>query len=210
MTLSRHPLPHNQPHYGRLTMPPDRTPSLPAEQVEVWKGVVGFPGYEVSNMGGVRMMRTRYGRSRDIPRVLKPAKNKSGHRHVNIRRDTKSFSRYVHHLVLEAFVGPRPDGTECCHLNDNKDDNRVDNLRWDTRLANMRDRAENGIINRCAAKITITDVPVIKALVASGLTHREVGKRYGIGKGAVYRICSGRRWASADLELARRAAEKLD
>jgi len=42
----------------------------------------------------------------------------------------------VHHLVLEVFVGPRPEGTVACHNNGDGYDNRVRNLRWDTRKAN--------------------------------------------------------------------------
>ena len=47
--------------------------------------------------------------------------------------------------VLEAFVGPCPPGLEACHGNDVADDNRLENLRWDTRTENQLDRVRNGI-----------------------------------------------------------------
>jgi hypothetical protein len=50
----------------------------------------------------------------------------------------------VHHLVLEAFVGPQPPGAEGCHWNDDPTDNRLENLRWDTRSANQFDSVRNG------------------------------------------------------------------
>lgn len=53
-------------------------------------------------------------------------------------------TRYVHQLVLEAFVGPRPEGMEACHWNDVCTDNRLENLRWDTTSANRHDQVRNG------------------------------------------------------------------
>lgn len=50
----------------------------------------------------------------------------------------------IHTLVLEAFVGPRPEGADGCHWNDVPDDNRVENLRWDSRSANVLDSVRNG------------------------------------------------------------------
>lgn len=56
----------------------------------------------------------------------------------------------VHVLVLEAFVGPRPDGLQGCHWNDIKTDNRLENLRWDTASANMHDKVRNGHCHQTA------------------------------------------------------------
>ena len=50
----------------------------------------------------------------------------------------------VHHLMLDGFVGPRPPGCDGCHWDDNKTDNRLFNLRWDTKSANERDKVRNG------------------------------------------------------------------
>ena len=47
-------------------------------------------------------------------------------------------------MVLETFVGPCPDGLECCHNNDLFCDNRLENLRWDTHRANIADRTRHG------------------------------------------------------------------
>ena len=52
--------------------------------------------------------------------------------------------RYSHHVVLTAFVGPRPVGTEVCHRDGNPANNRLGNLRWDTRKANHADAIRHG------------------------------------------------------------------
>jgi hypothetical protein len=50
----------------------------------------------------------------------------------------------VHRLVLLAWVGPPPAGTEACHNNGMADDNRLVNLRWGTRSENTRDMVSHG------------------------------------------------------------------
>jgi hypothetical protein len=83
---------------------------LPSEK---WRPVVGFDGYDVSNMGRVRSRRFTGGEV--APRMLTPSRlAPSGYLRVFLTRGRR-VPRYVHHLVLEAFVGPSPcegaDGT---------------------------------------------------------------------------------------------------
>lgn len=87
--------------------------------------------YEVSNRGGIRRASTG--------RALRPWTD-SGYAKV----DLHGVTRRVHVLVLEAFVGPKPFGMEACHRNDVKLDNRVENLYWGDRQANMLDKVANG------------------------------------------------------------------
>ena len=51
---------------------------------------------------------------------------------------------FVHVLVLKAFIGPCPDGTECCHNDGNPANNAISNLRWDTRSGNIFDAVRHG------------------------------------------------------------------
>jgi hypothetical protein len=119
---------------------------------ERWKLVAGFPGYEVSDLGQVRSVdRTviyRDGRRRTYPSVLLTPipTGLLGHLRVNLGRDAEGViqRRYVHRIVLEAFVGPCPDGMEGCHGPTGPTDNRLSNLRWDTRSANNHDKAVHG------------------------------------------------------------------
>lgn len=113
---------------------------------EEWRPVPGYEGcYEVSSIGRVRSL-TRpdaLGRVRR-GKLLSPRRAVSGHRVIAlcVNRERRQF--LVHHLVLMAFVGPRPDGLDGCHRNDIPDDNRVSNLRWDTRSSNVLDCVRNG------------------------------------------------------------------
>ena len=55
---------------------------------------------------------------------------------------------YVHHLVLEAFVGPRPAGMMGLHWDDDHSNNHLENLRWGTRSDNTKDSVRNGTHNQ--------------------------------------------------------------
>lgn len=118
---------------------------------EQWRPVVGHEGaYEVSNRGQVRSVdRTvQLGNSTKTIRgkVLKLRDFGSPHprKAVTLYQNGKPKVRLVHHLVLEAFVGPRPPGMEGCHNNGDATENTPANLRWDTRASNIRDSVTHG------------------------------------------------------------------
>lgn len=113
---------------------------------EEWR-LTQNPGYEVSSLGRVRSLdRTIImgnGRTRRVKgKLLKPGTTAGGHQLVVIGRELGS--RFIHRLVLEAFVGLRPVGMVCCHNNGDPADNRIENLRWDTYSSNSRDAVEHG------------------------------------------------------------------
>lgn len=96
----------------------------PSNTPEEWRPVVGYEGYyEVSDHGNVRSLDRVVPRGRHtqtvIGRALSPSAKPSGHMQVSIiGADRKQRTRMVHQLVLDAFVGPCPEGMEACHTDD--------------------------------------------------------------------------------------------
>jgi hypothetical protein len=117
---------------------------------EHWRPVVGFEGmYAVSDFGRVRSIERnvlcKNGSSKRIHALeMKVGVDKIGRHYVRFSAGNVHHSRKVHHLVLEAFVGPRPFGKECCHNDGNPGNNHVSNLRWDTRSSNVNDAIKHG------------------------------------------------------------------
>lgn len=108
--------------------------------MERWLPVVGYVGrYEVSDHGRVRNTQT------GVIRVLSVGRSRRsrGRCQVDWKTGGRKEHFLVHHLVLEAFVGPRPEGAHACHRDDNPSDNRLENLYWGTPEDNMADKVRN-------------------------------------------------------------------
>ena len=88
--------------------------------MEIWKEIEGHPNYEVSNIGNVRSLNyLNTGKTN----ILK-ARITRGYKYVTL--NTKNH--YVHRLVCSAFYGKSE--LQCDHINQDKLDNRLENLRW--------------------------------------------------------------------------------
>jgi hypothetical protein len=114
---------------------------------EEWRPIAGFPDYLVSDLGRV-VSRRPHARARvkDCPpRELAGGQNGQGYRYVKVSRDGEfSVKRYVHHLVAEAFHGPRPEGLHVRHIDGDSLNNAADNLRYGTASENERDKIRHG------------------------------------------------------------------
>jgi hypothetical protein len=114
---------------------------------EEWRPIPGYEDtYEASDQGRIRRTRAR-GRwgFYDKITIIKPRVGVQGYYMLSLWRDGKPQTSMVHRLVARAFVGPRPEGLEIRHLNDDKLDNRLVNLVYGTRSENKLDSVRNGI-----------------------------------------------------------------
>lgn len=171
------------------------------QELELWKPVTGCEGrYEVSNLGRVRSL-DRYVRTAFNPRLTRGRvlRGFAGDRrhYPNVVIEGKSI--LVHRAVLEAFVGPCPDGMECRHLNGDRRDNRLGNLAWGTRQENM---ADNVLHNKTCkgeknsgARLTAEAVRCIRDRAARGEKHEAIARDYNIARSAITRIANRTRWS---------------
>ena len=117
---------------------------------ENWLPVVGFEGYyEVSDRGRVRSL-DRVGFRRDghryskKGRILSLGTDQCGYPFSDLRKNGSARTRRVHRLVAEAFI-PNPDNLPwVLHWDDDKLNNRVENLRWGWPSENRYDTVRNG------------------------------------------------------------------
>ena len=126
------------------------------------------------------------------PRMMKPAKFGNGYRQAKITADGRWFGILVHRFVLECFVGQKPFGMECRHLNGKKFDNAISNICWGTRTENSADRKFQGTHRN---KLDPDAVLKIKKELRAGLLPREIAPRYGVSRVMINQIRLGHQWA---------------
>lgn len=124
---------------------------------ETWRPVIGTDGwYEVSDFGQVRSLRTLVNGSSTVLKQIPHGGKHKQYRGVCITYpDGKVKLKLVHHLVLEAFVGPCPAGMQALHDDDVPHNNHRTNLRWGTPKQNRADADRNG--SRPFRKVQVID-----------------------------------------------------
>lgn len=157
--------------------------------------IPNFPDYKITKDGKIWSERSR--------QWLKPGKHRGGYLLVRLCKDKDVYPKYIHRLVLETFISSCPKGMEACHNNGNSEDNRLENLRWDTRGNNRKDAIKHGTHfvpdnrgEKCGtSKLNELQVRVIHRLLEFGkLTKKEIAQIFEISCGAIRDIYVGRTW----------------
>lgn len=113
---------------------------------EVWVPAYAWPEYAVSSKG--RVKRVAGGRGTRAGHVLSQRTNRDGYACVTLYRLNKKKGFLVNRLVCAAFYGPPPEGDyHAAHIDGDKSNNRMSNVRWATRQENEADKEVHG--TRC-------------------------------------------------------------
>ena len=133
--------------------------------VEEWRDIAGYEGwYQVSNIGNVKSIKRRHNSHGHwcilhTEIILKPTLFGKGYQCVRlapVNKNEKKRGFAVHRLVAEAFI-PNPDNLpQIDHINRNKLDNRVENLRWVTNGENQENTTANVNLKAFGESKTIT------------------------------------------------------
>lgn len=91
--------------------------------IVLWKDVEGFPGYEVSNVGGEV-------RNKQTGRILKLLKGSRGYHFVQLYNNGVSKNCLVHRLVAESWVPNPQKHQQVNHIDERKTSNNAANLEW--------------------------------------------------------------------------------
>ncbi len=105
---------------------------MQATNREIWKSINGYANYEVSCFGRVRNATTE--------RILKPGLSSNGYLTVRISKNSKAKTHNIHQLVAREFLR-NPFDLKCIdHIDGNKTNNNLDNLRFCSLTQNQGNR----------------------------------------------------------------------
>ena len=167
------------------------------EETEIWRDVVGYEGlYKVSNLGNVKSLRHKK------TFLMKTGQHSNGYLFVRLSNHNKLIKSFlVHRLVSKAFL-PNPNNLpQVNHKDEDKTNNRVDNLEWcDAKynlnfgtvqerkskklskiLKNRKDQSKP-VLQYDKNDIFINEYPSIK----------DAQRKTGVHQGAICRVCRGK------------------
>lgn len=172
---------------------------------EIWKPVYGWEGfYEVSSLGRVKSVTRRVphpicGMKTVRERLMRLGQESKGYWRCNLKRDGGKENIQTHVLVLEAFVGPRPEGGIGCHGPLGNTVNTPGNLSWGTYSSNALDKRRDGTVQDVKgekhpmAKMTAEDVRKIRELRGVH-TKKKLGEMFGITARGISQIQHRATW----------------
>lgn len=180
---------------------------------EIWNPVIGYDGYEVSNLGRIkslnRVIVKSNGRNHSISeRFLRFDKKINSAGYYNVCFGRRGY-KDVHRAVAESFLGPPPSSRhQVNHKNSNRLDNRVENLEWVTPKDNIAHAIKSGGFNNWykelskrsggtknpKCKLSEEQVIKIRQLYASGLYQHQIGELFGVCQSTISSITLSETW----------------
>lgn len=179
---------------------------------EIWRAVPDWEGfYEVSSLGQVRsisriqLQRNRWGLNptKVTGKILAGKIDRDGYRKVSLCRSGEEARRFVHTLVLEAFIGPRPSPLhQARHYDGKPNNNTLANLSWATPKENQGDRLRHGTHMRGEqhydAKLTVDIIKQASLEYAAGdISISSLARKLSVHRRALSRALHGNTYRDA-------------
>jgi len=157
----------------------------------IYKEIIGFPNYKISDNGFVI---NRSGLK------MKPFVDKDGYLRVRLSNNGKKKTFAIHRLVCSHFVINNLNKAEVNHKDGNKENNSASNLEWVTRSENTKHAYSTGLKSALgsfngAAKLTEDLIPTIRLKINEGYKQKEIAKLYGLDQSTISNIKTGKLWA---------------
>lgn len=166
---------------------------------EVWKTYPEYNFIEASNLGRIRS-KDRYIMRKDGKKchvkgyILKQWLDRGSYLFVNFRVNGKKISRKVHRIIASAFI-PNPNNLpEVDHIDCDRTNNAVSNLRWVTRQENIVHRDRLGhTAKRNSPKKPVIAVNLETLEVCLFESQHEAARQLSASQANIWRVINNRR-----------------
>lgn len=151
---------------------------------ELWKDIEGYEGlYQISTLGRVKRVTTG--------RILKGGKNTSGYIQISLYKQGVRDVKRIHRLVAESFIPNTENKPEVNHINEDKTNNRVDNLTWSTRKENINHGTRNERVSK-AKSIPIVAINIITGESKEFYGTNICGRQLELNPSSITKVLTGR------------------
>jgi hypothetical protein len=121
---------------------------------------------------------------------------KNGYLSFAMSVKNKTQIKTIHRVLMETFVGPCPNGMETLHIDGNRLNNDLKNLRWGTRKENVQDAMRHGTLligtKNNQSKFTKENLNELKNMYESGVKKGIMALHFDVSDTTIYRIFSGK------------------
>lgn len=169
---------------------------------EVWKDVVGYEGlYQVSNLGRVKMLSRNVLANKSVrtikEHIITQHISQKGYLYVCLWDNNKGKKVYVHKIVLSSFLRGKGIGEECNHLNENRTDNRLNNLEWCSHKYNINygertKKHSKSMKNHKSLSVPVIQLSLNNEYIAEYPSLREAGRVMNRSFTSIKECCKGR------------------
>ena len=158
---------------------------------EVWKDIEGYESlYQVSSYGRVKSL--NYKGCIGKERILKQVFNDYGYLKVCLSKDGKTKQIKVHRLVAQTFIENIGDKPCVDHINTIRTDNRVENLRFVTRIENMNNELTKEKLRAYTGRNTSRYKGFIcifpNGEITKEMAGKELGELLGVSESVVMKL----------------------
>lgn len=158
---------------------------------EMWRPIVGFPKYEVSNTGKVRSLDYRH---TGVTKELRQKTDKDGYKAVRLFWNGKDKHFLVHRIVAMAFIDNPNDLPQINHIDENKGNNNIDNLEWCTAKHNNNHGTKKQRLRNTLSEVMPEKLGQPIVCVETGVVYKtiaECGEKMGLDPGNISHVLRG-------------------